>query len=135
MSEIYPAIKALIVKNGKILILKRSAEEDCFKEEWDIPGGRIEFGEIPEVSLKREVKEECGINIDIIKPISIWTFFKNNKKTQVVGVTMLCKYKSGKVKLSDEHMNFKWINPEEIKNYKTQEGIKKDFSAFIKYEN
>jgi len=124
--EIYPALKAIIVKDRKILILKRAKEEDCFKEMWDIPGGKINFGEMPEDALKREVKEETGLEIEIIKPIRVWSFFKNNGKTQVVGVTMLCKYKRGKVRLSKEHTEFKWISPEEIEDYEIHEGIKKD---------
>ena len=127
--EIYPALKAIIVKNGKILILKRTKEEDYFKEMWDIPGGRINFGEMPEKALKREVKEETGLEIEVVKPVRVWSFFKNKEKTQVVGITMLCKYKSGEVKLSEEHRKFKWINPKEIESYNVHEGIKKDIKT------
>lgn len=126
MPYIYPATKAVIEKDGKILILKRSCDEDCFKEEWDIPGGGMKFGKFPEESLNREIREETGIEADIIKPLRVWTFFKNNNQTQVVGITLLCKYKSGEVKLSAEHTDFKWIKPEEIEKYNIHEGIKKD---------
>jgi 8-oxo-dGTP diphosphatase len=129
VNEIYLALKAVIEKDGKILILKRSKEEDCFKEMWDIPGGGINFGEMPEEALKREVKEETGLEIEVIKPVRIWSFFKNNGRTQVVGVTLLCKYKGGEVKLSREHTKFRWISPEEIEKYNVHEGIKKDIKA------
>lgn len=125
--EIYPALKAMIEKDGKFLILKRSQNEDIYKEAWDIPGGGIVFGENPLDALKREVKEECGIDIDIIKPLRIWTFYKNSGKTQIFGVTVLCKYKSGKIFLSSEHTDFKWISLNEINNFKVHEGIKMDF--------
>lgn len=123
--KIYPALKAVIVKRGKILVLKRSSKEDCSKETWDIPGGKIEFGEIPEKALKREIKEEAGVDVEILTPLRIWSFFKN-KRTQVFGVTILCKYKKGKVKLSEEHTAYKWIKPEEIENLDTHEGIRRD---------
>ncbi len=45
---------------------------------------------------------------------------------------MLCKYKKGKVKLSEEHEDFRWIKPNEIKNYKIHEGIKKDVKLAFK---
>jgi len=120
------AFKAVIKKGDKILVLKRAEKEDCFKEMWDIPGGRMEFGETPDQALRREVLEETGLAIRIIKPVRMWTFFKNNKSIQVVGITSLCEYESGEVKLSEEHVDFKWIRPEEISGYNTHEGIKKD---------
>ena len=55
--EIHLALKAIIEKDGKILIIKRSEKEDYFKGIWDLPGGKISFGEEPYESLKREVKE------------------------------------------------------------------------------
>jgi 8-oxo-dGTP diphosphatase len=133
MNKIYPALKAIVVKNGKILILKRSSKEDCFQEMWDIPGGRINFGEEPEEALRREVKEETGLEIEVIKPVRVWTFFKDNGRTQVIGITLLCKHKSGRVKLSEEHEDFKWVEPREIENYNIHEGIKKDMKEAFKY--
>ena len=43
--EIHLALKAIIEKDGKILIIKRSEKEDYFKGIWDLPGGKIKFGE------------------------------------------------------------------------------------------
>ncbi len=57
--EIYPALKAIIEKEGKILILKRGKDEDCFKEMWDIPGGKIKFGESAEEALKQVHQPNC----------------------------------------------------------------------------
>lgn len=120
----YVALKALIVKNGKILIIKRSFKEDVYANEWDLPGGKLKFGENPVNGLKREVSEETGLKIKIIKPISVWTFFKS-RKTQVIGITFLAKVVSGKIRLGKEHTDFKWISPEEIDKYKIHEEIKK----------
>ncbi len=50
---------AVIIKDGKILLVKRSQEP--YKGDWDFPGGFIEEGEKPLEALKREVKEELGV--------------------------------------------------------------------------
>ena len=124
MKEVYVAVKAVIFKDKEILIIKRSSNEDVYAEEWDIPGGKIGFGEYPIESLKREVKEEANIEIDVNNPLDVWTFFKNENNVQVIGITFLCNFVSGDVKLGEEHTDFKWISPDEIDNYKIHEGIK-----------
>jgi 8-oxo-dGTP diphosphatase len=58
--------KALIVKDGKILI-NRYLRQDTF----DLPGGRFHVGEDPHTALKREVKEELGIDVEIGAPFSL----------------------------------------------------------------
>ena len=128
--KLYLALKAVIVKDEKILILRRTKKENCFREMWDIPGGGINFGETPEEALKREVKEETNLEVEVIKPLRVWTFFKD-ENTQVVGVTMFCRYKSGDIRLSEEHEEFKWIRPEEIEKYNVHEGIKCDVRVAI----
>ena len=127
MNETYVALKALIVKDRKYLIIKRSPEEDVFAEEWDLPGGKVNFGELPLDALKREVEEETGIGVNVIRPVDVWSFFKNDGKTQVVGITFLCNYAGGGFALREEHTNFKWISKEEIAKYKVHKGIKDTF--------
>jgi len=133
MNTIYPAMKAIILKNGKVLIMKRSMKEDHAQVLWDIPGGKIDFGEDPIDCLNREVMEESGIKIEIIKLLRVWSFLKDSK-TQIIGITMLCKYKSGEVKISEEHTEFKWIKPEEIKKYDTVPMLKESLENVYNYQ-
>jgi len=73
--KMYVATKALIVKGKKILIIKRSSKEDVYASEWDLPGGKVRFGEHPIDSIKREVFEETKLKIEVIRPLDVWTFF------------------------------------------------------------
>jgi len=122
--EMYVATKALIKKNGRILIIKRTSKEDVFANEWDFPGGKLKFGEHPINGVKREVFEETGLKIKVIKPLDVWTFFKNNKKIQVIGITFFAKAVSDKIRLGKEHTEYKWILPKEIDKYPVHKGIK-----------
>jgi 8-oxo-dGTP diphosphatase len=124
MRKVYVAVKALILRSGRILIIKRSSKEDVNPNEWDLPGGKIRFGEHPLDGIKREVAEEVGVKIKIIKPLDVWTFFKDNRKTQVIGITFLAKIISGKVKIGKEHTRYRWILPKDIEKYKIHKGIK-----------
>lgn len=58
-----PTASAIIVRDGKVLLCKRA--KDPFKGKWDVPGGYLEEKESPEEALKREMKEELGVEIEI----------------------------------------------------------------------
>ncbi len=57
------ALKALIEKEGKVLISK-----DNTSDKWDLPGGRMQEGESPQEGLAREVLEEIGVYVEIGRP-------------------------------------------------------------------
>lgn len=108
-------VKAIIEKDGKILFMKRSEKYEYLSESWDIPGGRLNFGEEPEEGLKREIKEETGLELEEIKQIlDANTVFKNEEK-QIVRITYLCTVKDGKHQLSQEHTELQWIPIKKLK--------------------
>ena len=115
MSNILTAVKAIIKDNNKFLIIE---QEFNWKTYSDLPWWRIEYWESPYFSLIREVKEEVNLNVEIIKSLGIWWFFKNNKD-QVICYTFLCKPKDKNIDLTknpaDENIiNYKWLTKEEI---------------------
>lgn len=120
------AAKAIIKKDGKFLILKRSDTDKLSPLGADFPGGKIEFGEKVEAGLHREVMEESNLEINLIRPLRAWSFLKN-ETTQLVGITYLAEYKSGEVELSWEHSSFEWLSFEDIIEGDFPEWIKKDF--------
>jgi len=62
------AQKAVIVRDGKVLIMRDVREE---KEIWEIPGGRLNEGEEVQAGLMREIKEELGIDVEVVKVLHI----------------------------------------------------------------
>lgn len=55
------AVYGMIIESNKILLVQKS--KGPFKGLWDLPGGKIEFGEAPETTLIREILEETGLEI------------------------------------------------------------------------
>ena len=117
-------VKAFIFRDGKLLIIKRSNYSNFLPFSWDLPGGRIEEGEDIKEGLKREVKEEVNLDVDILYPINVHHFIRNDKII-IHGITFLCKYKDGEVKLSREHIEYRWVSLEEAKNF-LSERLKND---------
>ncbi len=103
------AVKAIIIHNLKVLIIKRHSEDKYKPDEFDLPGGRLKFGEQAEEALKREVKEETGLEIEVLKPSKIWNIMTDDIE-QIIGITFLTEACSDKVKLSGEHQDFKWVD-------------------------
>src|SRR4030042_4668310 len=103
----YVGQKAFINKNDEVLVLFDPILG------LDYPGGKIQEGETNfDVALKREVMEETGLEIEVGDPFARWYFefgpgHRNaGKKVFLIGYK--CKYKSGEVKISEEHNKFKW---------------------------
>ena len=64
--------KAIIVQNDRVLIIKQLHQGTTY---WDLPGGKMEFGETPEQTVLREVKEETDLTVSDIKLLGTWQFF------------------------------------------------------------
>jgi 8-oxo-dGTP diphosphatase len=101
------AVKAFIINDGKVLLIKRRSNDIHKPGGWDIPGGRLELNEDPYTGLIREVKEEVQLEIEILFPIDIHYFTRDDGQ-QVTLMIFCCKPLSTKVTLSEEHTEYRW---------------------------
>ena len=112
--------KAIIIRDEKCLILEFSSKPGF----WDVPGGRIHKGEDADLAFKREVREEVGLNnIQYPKIYSRKNFNYFSKKMEkmisVCALFFIIQDKKRKeIILSEEHLQYKWISEDEIKDYK-----------------
>lgn len=121
MPKVFAAVKAVIIKGNKFLIIKEIINNKTVQ---DLPGGKIEYGESPYNTLHREVSEEVGLEIKIVKLFGLYWFFKTLDKKQIVCHTFLCQPKNNKVNLAnnpakDENiLEYKWVTKNEfLKNH------------------
>ena len=109
MGQFRVGVRSLVIYNRKVLLLKINGEEY-----WQAPGGKVEFGENLHTALRREIKEETGLDdIRIEKLLFAVTFVSSEQHD--VGLCYLSYANSDKVSLSDEHTDFIWATKEEIK--------------------
>ena len=119
----FVSMKAVILnERNELLIVQESANDPSRSHvgKWDVPGGRLEFGEDPVEGLKRELKEEVGAEVEVLEPLdlSYWTPKKNGEEWYVVAVFVRCRINSESVKVSNfEHGAFKWVKKEELDQY------------------
>lgn len=99
------ATKSFILKNDKLLLLKRHSDDVQSPSIWELPGGRLKLGEDPFDGLKRETKEETGLDIEIKHPLNIRHFQRDDGQT-ITMIIFLCQALHDDVQLSPEHSAF-----------------------------
>jgi 8-oxo-dGTP pyrophosphatase MutT (NUDIX family) len=62
------SVKAVIVRRGKVLLLRNE------RDEWELPGGKLELGEDPPERLRQEIAEECGWEAKIGPILDAWQY-------------------------------------------------------------
>lgn len=110
--------KCLLIKDRKILALRRPESDRSRPGCWDTPGGGYEVGEDVIDSIAREVKEEAGVTIYAPHPI----YFANRIGASdglyfgdhVFAVCYVCDRWEGEITLSDEHSEYRWVTPKEF---------------------
>ena len=107
-------VAALIMKDGKILIAKRSTGNKDVIGKWEFPGGKVEENETEKQAIEREIKEEFDILVRAEKFIT--NVISKDKKSEIDLRLYLCKYIDGKIKLND-HSDYKWVHKDEILGY------------------
>src|SRR5512135_575619 len=119
-------IVVAVIQNsaGEYLICKKPARRGVFPGQWAIPGGGIEPGERMVDALRREVREEVGLEVEAVRPL----FFKDGEhpklfadgSQQVIYMIFLlfsCLARSNEVHLGEEFEEFAWVKSEALSKY------------------
>jgi 8-oxo-dGTP diphosphatase len=107
-------VAALIMRDNKVLIARRSTGDENVMGKWEFPGGKVEQGEDEAHAIEREIEEEFELKIKANK------FLINNVciyPTKTVDLRLYdCEYISGDFKLHD-HSEYKWVSKDELLSY------------------
>ena len=97
---------------GRILLLKRSMSSKGNPGKWELPGGKVDPGEGFEEALIREVAEETGLTISLSRVAGAAESETNQKR--IAYLILEGRLEEGKVRLSPEHEEFRWVHPPEL---------------------
>ena len=135
------AITAIIIKDGKYLITRRSSNKKRFPGMWTVPGGRLEAKDylalpkdtefywynVLERVLVREVMEEVGLTIKNVEYLTSLATVHQDGSPSIV-ISCIADYVDGEVVLQQEEADeYKWVSTEESKQYPLIDGIYEEF--------
>jgi 8-oxo-dGTP pyrophosphatase MutT (NUDIX family) len=112
------SVKGVIMRGGKVILLRNE------RDEWELPGGKLELSESPERCLSREIAEELQLAIEPGAILDSWIY------TIVPGVDVLvltygCMESSvAEAALSDEHNEVRWFRLADLDALRMPEGYK-----------
>lgn len=107
------AVAAIITKGDRLLAMKRSPNKDAGPNLWESLSGRVEHHEEPYDAIKREVLEECGLEVEIEeRPVDV--YMSKRLGHPMLLLVYKAKHLSKEVKLSSEHTEYRWVTIDEF---------------------
>jgi|GEM_PF-3104397 8-oxo-dGTP diphosphatase len=138
---VYESRKAVVAYKNRILLLKLDLDNltlghDALDGDWDLPGGRINEGESAEDALKREVREEVGIEVSVVSDLNDFEFYPSSGVV-VRGKNLFCMASSDCVVLdktrSKQHSSYIWASTEDAASYSMPTWMKKGIKLSERY--
>jgi len=141
----YIVVTGIIIKDRKYLITKRSLKEAAFPGLWTVPGGKLrksDYALLPkdtvdhwynvlEKLLEREVEEEVGLKIKNIRYLLSLAYIRSDGIPSII-ISLYCDYESGKIKLSDELIDYAWVTVDKLGEYKFVPGLREEIELVDK---
>ncbi len=114
---------ALIKRDERILVAQRLPDSRFEPDKWEFPGGKVDFGEHPKESMRRELLEEIGIEVEVgeLYHLASHVYDRNEMLRHVVILFFRCKIISGEARPID-CQDLKWITREQLSDLSFVEG-------------
>ena len=140
MTREYPdhpvvGVGGVVIRGDQVLLIKRGNAP--LKGRWTIPGGMLEVGERMAEGVRREIKEETGVEVEPVEVIGIFDRILKSKRRvrfHYVIVDYACRVKRGALKPSSDVLAARWITRADLSRFHltaaTQSAIRQGFEFF-----
>ncbi|PKO23597.1 MAG: NUDIX hydrolase [Chloroflexi bacterium HGW-Chloroflexi-1] len=109
-----------VVWDGARLLLEQRGQEPA-RGLWAVPGGLIELGETAEDAVRREVREECGIDVTVGPLLGLFEPVQRDPDDRIryhyVVIDFLAYYRSGTLRVGDDAADVRWVAPADLAQY------------------
>ena len=116
------SVKAVVSWSGKLPLLKNE------RDEWELPGGKLEVGELPQICLTREIEEELGWKVEVSEPFYAWVYAIMPHR-HVFVLTFLATYLGEDAPVySNEHKELVLVDPVQVPELNMPEPYKESIA-------
>ena len=144
MQRFFFAQKAFIIHDEQVLLLQKSRDDPNVPGKWEVPGGRMEFGESLDRQIIREVREEVGIDIAPGPPFFLWEWKLERPNSSgetiqmhIVAAARLCRALttliSTRSQMIDDYIaEARWVRFDEVFSYGLVDNMIPVVQAFLR---
>jgi 8-oxo-dGTP diphosphatase len=111
-------VGGVVIHRDRALLIRRGSEP--LKGEWSIPGGMLELGEELADGVRRELKEETGLEVEPLECILVFDrIMREGKRVKYhyVIVDYLCRRKGGRLRPASDVVDARWVRREDLPQY------------------
>ena len=115
-------VGGVVIHRQRALLIRRGCEP--LKGQWSIPGGMLELGEELAEGVRRELKEETGLDVEPLEIVAAFdriTRQGERVKYHYVIVDYVCRLEGGKLKPASDVTDARWVRREEMAQYNLTE--------------
>jgi 8-oxo-dGTP pyrophosphatase MutT (NUDIX family) len=121
------SVKGIVYHNGKVVLLKNE------RDEWELPGGKLEPGETPEACVVREIEEELALDTTIGPLLDAWVYHIFEGADVLILSYGCYPAPFTDVTHSPEHKAVGLFSPEEIPSLRMPDGYKRSIQTWLAY--
>lgn len=121
--------------NNEIFLAKRGKEARNEKHRWEFPGGSVEFGETLADALRREILEEYGFAIEVVRLLDVVDHILPEEKQHWVSPAFLCRYKHGTPSILESHKceEIGWFRLDSLSEKDLSRASRKSLESLTRY--
>ena len=113
MSAFVFAVAAAVVREGRVLAMRRAAHKDAGAGLWETVSGRVAPDEQPLDAIAREIAEETGLDVEVdARPVD--SYVARRGQAPMCVVFYRARWRGGEVQRSDEHDAHRWVSADEL---------------------
>ena len=110
------SVKGIIIRDGAVVLVRNR------RDEWELPGGKLELGESPERCVAREIEEELALDVEPTTLVDSWVY-TIVPGTHVLVLTYGCTERVTRdAVVSPEHTRLEWIALDDVALLRMPEG-------------